>query len=102
MNNIIKELVAIDAECAKKIEEAQQRKNSVQLVVNQKRDAIYQEYMNKLQVELKEHETKLKEQNINLAQNRKESYDNSLNKMKELYDSNKDKWIAEIVDRSLK
>ena len=59
MDKFIQEIVAVDRQCAKKVEDAKQKKNDVQSNMSAKKKEIYQAFMTEQQKVIAEHKEKL-------------------------------------------
>ena len=88
MDKFIQEIVSIDRECAKSVEEATKMKNEVQTNMNAKRKEIIAQKKQELQAQI----------DATKSQNEKEFKD-SLASLENLYNTKKDTWVDTIVNR---
>lgn len=99
MDKFIQEIVSIDRECAKSVEEATKMKNEVQTNMNAKRKEIYDSYMAEQQEIIAQKKQELQAQiDATKSQNEKEFKD-SLASLENLYNTKKDTWVDTIVNR---
>lgn len=97
MDKFIQDIVAVDKECALRVEEANQRKHDVQTSMNEKRKELYNTLMTQQQVVIENHKLKLQEEiNATKLKNQQE-FEDSIAMLKGLYESHKDTWIETIV-----
>ena len=87
MDKIIDDIVSIDLECSKRVEEAKKKKQDVQANMNAKKKEIYDSFV---KLEAKIQETRVKNE---------QEYKESLNQLSSLYEKNKDEWVSTIVNR---
>lgn len=101
MDDIIQKLVEFDRQCVEKVEAAQQKKYDAQSHMTEKKSAIYDEYIKSQQTQIERHKQELLEKNKKEAQLQEDEYNASMQRMEELYNQNKEKWIQNIVDRCI-
>lgn len=99
MDKFIQEIVAIDRQCAKLVEDAKQKKSDIQSNMNAKKKEIYDAFMKEQQQVIAEHKAKLQaEIEATKAQN-EEEFKASLASLQNLYETKKDDWVETIVNR---
>lgn len=99
MDKVIRDIVNVDLECSKKVEEAKQKKLDVQSNMNTKKKEIYDSFVKEYQVKVDEHKKALEAQIQETKTKNEQEYKESLNQLSTLYEQNKEEWISTIVDR---
>lgn len=102
MDDVIQRLVEIDRKCVERVEAAKAKKLDAQTNMNEKRKAIYDGFVETQNQKIEEHKAELMNKNQEEAKQLEEDYRNVLTNLENLYTSNKDKWVNEIVERCLK
>lgn len=102
MDDIIQRLVEIDRKCSERVEVAKAKKLDAQTNMNAKRKEIYDGFVSQQNQKIEEHKAELMNKNQEDAKLLEQEYRNILNNLENLYNSNKDKWVNEIVERCLK
>lgn len=98
----IKELVELDEELRAKIEQAHQAKvDSKQKIVSDKK-SIANATWDQVKKRVDEEKIKLDEYIKSAAIDNQEEYQQTSERLKRTFEDNKEKWIAELVDNSLK
>ncbi|MDD2592586.1 MAG: hypothetical protein PHG99_06200 [Erysipelotrichaceae bacterium] len=98
----IKELVELDEELRAKIEQAHQAKvDSKQKIVSDKKN-IANATWDQVKKRVDEEKIKLDEYIKSAAIDNQEEYQQTSERLKRTFEDNKEKWIAELVDNSLK
>ena len=70
--------------------------------MNEKRKEIYDDFVLKQNQKIKDYKNELVNKSQENAKQLDQEFTNVLNNLENLYDSNKDKWVNEIVERCLK
>lgn len=102
MDDIIQRLVEFDHQCVEKVEAAKQKKHDAQFNMMSKKSSIYDEYIQSQQVQIEKHKQELLDKNKQEEKLQEETFYASMNKMEDLFNQNKDTWVAEIVNRCIK
>lgn len=102
MDDVIQRLVEIDCKCVERVEKAKAKKLDAQTNMNEKRKEIYDDFVLKQNQKIKDYKNELVNKNQENAKKLDQEFTNVLNNLENLYDSNKDKWVNEIVERCLK
>lgn len=102
MEDIIQRLVAVDRECAMRVEQAKAKKLDAQTNMKEKKNEIYAAYIKEQENEVKKHKDMLMQKNEAEAKIQEQVYQDTITRLESLYQQNKDKWIDEIVNRCLK
>lgn len=102
MEDIIQRLVAIDRECASRVEAAKAKKLDAQTNMNEKKKEIYATFIEQQEQEVKKHKTALMTKNEEVSKEQEKYYHETISKLDSLYQEHKDKWVQDIVDRCLK
>lgn len=102
MDDVIQRLVEIDCKCVERVEKAKAKKLDAQTNMNEKRKVIYDDFVLKQNQKIKDYKNELVNKNQENAKQLDQEFTNVLNNLENLYDSNKDKWVNEIVERCLK
>ncbi len=98
----IKDLVELDEELRAKIEQAHQAKvDSKQKIVSDKKN-IANATWDQVKKRVDEEKIKLDEYIKSAAIDNQEEYQQTSERLKRTFEDNKEKWIAELVDNSLK
>ena len=101
MDKFIQEIVAVDRDCAKSVEDAKQKRKDVQANMNAKKKEIYDVFMHEQQAIIAEHKLKLQNEiEATKARNEKE-FNDSLASLQNLYETKKDTWVETIVNRCI-
>lgn len=99
MDKIIHDIVAIDLECSKQVEEAKKKKQDVQSNMSAKKKEIYDSFVKEYQVKIDAHKKELEAQIQETKAKNEQEYKESLNQLSSLYEKNKDDWVTTIVNR---
>lgn len=99
MDKFIQEIVAIDRDCAKSVEDAKQKKNDVQANMNEKKKAIYDTFMQEQQEIIAKHKAKLQAEIEATKARNEQEFKDSLASLQNLYETKKDTWVETIVNR---
>lgn len=99
MDKVIQDIVAIDLECSKKVEEAEKKKQDVQSHMSTKKKEIYDSFVKEYQVKIDAHKKELEAQIQETKAKNEQEYKESLNQLSSLYEKNKDEWVHTIVNR---
>ncbi len=99
MDKVIQDIVAIDLECSKQVEEARKKKLDVQSHMNTKKKEIYDSFIKEYQVKIDVHKKELEEQIQKTKRKNEQDYKESLIQLSRFYEKNKDAWISTIVSR---
>lgn len=99
MDKVIQDIVAIDLECSKKVEEAEKKKQDVQSHMSTKKKEIYDSFVKEYQVKIDAHKKELEAQIQKTKAKNEQEYKESLNQLSSLYEKNKDEWVHAIVNR---
>ncbi|MBS5587816.1 MAG: hypothetical protein KHX14_03210 [[Clostridium] spiroforme] len=102
MDDVIQRLVEIDCKCVERVEKAKAKKLDAQTNMNEKRKEIYDDFVLKQNQKIKDYKNELVNKSQENAKQLDQEFTNVLNNLENLYDSNKDKWVNEIVERCLK
>lgn len=102
MDDIIQKLVEFDHQCVKRVEAAKQKKSDAQSNMTEKKAEIYDEYIKSQQTQIEKHKQDLLNKNSQEAKLQEDEYNASMQRMKDLYNQNKDKWVQEIVENCIK
>lgn len=102
MDDIIQKLVEFDHQCVKRVETAKQKKSDAQSNMTEKKAEIYDEYIKSQQTQIEKHKQDLLNKNSQEAKLQEDEYNASMQRMKDLYNQNKDKWVQEIVENCIK
>lgn len=102
MDDVIQRLVEIDCKCVERVEKAKAKKLDAQTNMNEKRKEIYDDFVLKQNQKIKDYKSELVNKNQENAKQLDQEFKNVLNNLENLYNSNKDKWVNEIVERCLK
>ncbi len=98
MDKIIHDIVAVDLECSKHVEEAKKKKQDVQANMNEKKKEIYDSFVKEYQVKIDAHKKELEAQIQETKVKNEQEYKESLHQLSSLYEKNKDEWVNTIVD----
>lgn len=99
MDKIIQDIVAVDLECSKKVEEAKKKKQDVQSNMSAKKKEIYDSFVKEYQVKVDAHKKELEAQIQETKVKNEQEYTESLSQLSSLYKQNKDEWVSTIVNR---
>lgn len=102
MDDIIQRLVEFDHQCVKRVEAAKQKKSDAQSNMTEKKAEIYDEYIKSQQTQIEKHKQDLLNKNSQEAKLQEDEYNSSMQRMEDLYNQNKDKWVQEIVENCIK
>ena len=102
MDDVIQRLVEIDRKCVERVEKAKAKKLDAQTNMNEKRKEIYDGFVLEQNQKIEDYTSELINKNQENAKQQHQEFKNVLNNLENLYNSNKDKWINEIVERCLK
>lgn len=102
MEDIIQRLVAVDRDCATRVEHAKAKKLDAQTNMKEKKNEIYASYIKEQENEIKKHKDMLMQKNEEEANIQEKIYQDTVTKLESLYQENKDKWVEDIVNRCLK
>lgn len=97
MDKIIQDIVAIDLECSKRVENAKTKKQDVQSHMSAKKKEIYDSFVKEYQVKIAEHKEQLEAEIQATKEKNDQEYKESLNALSNLYDNKKDEWVQAIV-----
>lgn len=98
MDKFIQEIVAIDRQYAKKVEDAKQKKSDVQSNMNAKKKEIYNAFMAEQQKIIAEHKASLQAEIQATKTQNEEEFKASLASLQNLYETQKDNWVESIVN----
>lgn len=99
MDKVIQDIVAIDLECTQAVEEAKKKKLSIQSDMSAKKKEIYNSFLQEYQSKIDQRKKELQDQ-INQTKEKNElDYQEALCQLTNLYEENKDQWVATLVDR---
>ena len=99
LDKIIDDIVSIDLECSKRVEEAKKKKQDVQANMNAKKKEIYDSFVKEYQVKIDAHKKELEAKIQETRVKNEQEYKESLNQLSSLYEKNKDEWVSTIVNR---
>ncbi len=99
MEKIIDDIVSVDLECSKRVEEAKKKKQDVQANMNAKKKEIYDSFVKEYQVKIDAHKKELEAKIQETRVKNEQEYKESLNQLSSLYEKNKDEWVSTIVNR---
>lgn len=102
MEDIIQRLVKVDLECAARVEEAKKRKLDAQKDMKEKKEEIYKTFMQEQINIMEEHKAKLQKQNKQKQEADEKQFVMIKQQLESLYNTNKDEWVAQIVERCLR
>ena len=97
LDKIIQDIVAIDLECSKRVEDAKTRKQDVQSQMNTRKKEIYDSFVQEHQAKIAEHKQKLEAEIQATKEKNDQDYKESLDALSNLYENKKDEWIEKIV-----
>lgn len=101
MDNVIQRLVEVDRQCVERVEAAKAKKLNAQANMNQKRKEIYDSFVSKQTQKIEEHKAQLQDKNQADAKQLEQNYQETLLKLENLYNQNKERWVSDIVTRCL-
>lgn len=101
MDKAISDIVAIDLQCAKAVEDAKERKQDIQSHMSAKKKEIYDSFVEEYQVKIEERKKELMYEILNTKKENEQAYEQSLSQLSNLYDKNKEKWVEMLVDRCI-
>ncbi len=99
MDKFIQEIVQIDRDCAKSVEDAKQKRNDVQTNMNVRKKEIYDSFMSEQQKIIAKHKAKLQAEIEATKTQNEEEFKASLTSLVNLYETKKDTWVETIVSR---
>ena len=99
VDKVIQNIVDVDLEWSKRVEEAKQKKLDLQTNMNEKKKEIYESFSQEYKVKIETHKKELEEKIQSTKTKNEEEYQASLNQLSSLYEDNKDKWVEAIVNR---
>ena len=102
MDKIIQEIVEIDRQCSKRVDEAKRKKVDVQANMNAHKKEIYDEFMKEQEQVIAEHKHALQEKIDQTKAQNETAYHQAIQTLQNLYESHKDEWVETIVARCLK
>lgn len=101
MEDTIRKLVAIDRSCTKRVDDAKLKKIDMQETISNKRDGIYQSFMDEQHQKLLEYKMQLDKEN-EIEENEQEiKFKQKMMHLEKEYQENKDVWITKILERCL-
>jgi len=98
LDKIIQDIVVVDLECSKKVEQARQKKQEVQSNMKTKKKEIYDSFVKEYQVKIDAHKKELEAQIQKTKTENEQDYKESLSQLSSLYEKNKDTWVTAIVN----
>ncbi len=99
MDKVIQDIVAIDLKCTQAVKEAKKKKLSIQSDMSIKKKEIYNSFLQEYQSKIDQRKKELQDQ-INQTKEKNElDYQEALCQLTNLYEENKDQWVATLVDR---
>lgn len=101
MEDMIRKLVDVDRDCAKRVEAAKQKKLDIQKNVSKQRQAIFETFINEQNLKVEEHKRKLEQINLEDETTEKKVFEQKVKQLDKKYQENKDSWIQGIVERCL-
>lgn len=101
MDDVIQRLVEVDRQCVERVEAAKAKKLNAQANMNEKRKEIYDSFVSKQNEKIEEHKAQLQDKNQADAKQLEQNYQETLLKLENLYNQNKEHWISDIVTRCL-
>ena len=99
MDKVIQDIVAIDLECSKRVEEAKKKRQDVQSGMSAKKKEIYDSFVAEYQVKMDAHKKELEAQIQETKAKNEQEYNESLSQLTSLYEKNKNEWVSTIVNR---
>lgn len=99
MDKIIQDIVAVDLECSKRVEDAKKKKQDVQTHMSAKKKEIYDSFVKEYQIKIDAHKQELEAQIQETKAKNEQEYKESLDQLSSLYEKNKDEWVTTIVNR---
>ena len=99
MDKFIQDIVEVDRDCAKSVEDAKKKRNDVQTNMNAKKKEIYDTFMKEQQAIIAEHKAKLQAEIEATKTRNEEEFKASLASLLNLYETKKDTWVETIVSR---
>lgn len=97
MDKIIQDIVMIDLECSRKVEEAKAKKQDAQSNMSAKKKEIYDSFVKEHQEKIVEHKQKLEAEIQAIREKNDQDYKESLKVLSDLYEQNKENWVNTIV-----
>ncbi|MDE6953057.1 MAG: hypothetical protein K2P09_04530 [Erysipelotrichales bacterium] len=97
MDKILQDIVAIDLECSRKVEEAKNKKQDVQSHMSAKKKEIYDSFVKEHQEKIAEYKQKLEAEIQATKEKNDQEYKESLTMLSDLYEKNKENWVRTIV-----
>ncbi len=101
MDDVIQRLVEVDRQCVERVEAAKAKKLNAQANMNEKRKEIYDSFVSKQNEKIEEHKAQLQDKNQADAKQLEQNYQETLLKLENLYNQNKELWVSDIVTRCL-
>ena len=101
MDDVIQSLVEVDRQCVERVEAAKAKKLNAQANMNEKRKEIYDSFVSKQNEKIEEHKAQLQDKNQADAKQLEQNYQETLLKLENLYNQNKERWVSDIVTRCL-
>ncbi len=99
VDKVIQDIVAIDIQCAKAVEEAKKKKQDVQSNMSAKKKEIYDSFVNEYQIKIDARKKELEDSIKDTKEKNEQAYQKSLSQLSSLYEKNKDEWVETLVDR---
>ncbi len=97
LDKVIHDIVSVDLECSKRVEEARKKKLDVQSNMNAKKKEIYDSFIDEYQVKIDARKKELETQIRQTKAKNEEEYKESLSQLSSLYETKKDEWVSTIV-----
>ena len=99
MDKVIQDIVDIDLQCSKSVEEAKKKKQDVQSNMSAKKKEIYDSFVAEYQVKIDEKKKELEDKIQATKEENEQAYKESLSQLSSLYEKNKDEWVETLVNR---
>ncbi len=101
MDKYIEDIVAIDLNCAKAVDDARKKKVDLQGSISEKRKEIYDAYAKEYEQKVHDYQRQLDQTVQEAKAADKQETDQLLQRLFDQYEENKDAWIDALVERCI-
>lgn len=97
MDKVICDIVNVDLECSRRVNDAKKKKQDIQTNMSAKKKEIYDSFVKDYQVKIDARKKELQAQIEQTKITNEKEYEESLSQLSRLYDEHRDEWINTIV-----
>lgn len=101
MDNVIKDLVALDKKAREMVKNAEDEKNACRAEIAKDKEAVLQHYQQRKQKKMEQIEQETKQKASAQISEMEKTYEAMGKQLKATFEANRENWVAEMVKRCL-